>query len=122
MTNPFLTQKIIGKASKGLTLSSNALRRCQQLLAKEGKDAVLRVKVVGGGCSGFQYVFDIDTKVEKEDFVVKEGAVCLVCDRQSLDYIDGSVVDFVESLRGSHFTLQNPNTTANCGCGTSFSI
>ena len=83
---------------------------------------MLRVSVEGGGCSGFQYAFDVDNDRQADDLVIeRDGAVVLV-DAVSVQYMDGSVIDFVDDLIGQSFKIENPNATASCGCGTSFSL
>lgn len=105
-----------------ITLSDSAARRITEIVAAEPDDTMLRVSVEGGGCTGFQYVFDLTRSRASEDLVIeKEGAVVLV-DPVSLMYMDGSVIDFVDDLIGASFQVKNPNATASCGCGTSFTI
>lgn len=91
------------------------------IAAKQGKPAVLRLSVEGGGCSGFQYKFDLG-EPEAEDVVIETGAARLVVDPVSLELVAGSTVDFVESLGGAAFRVENPNAAAGCGCGSSFGI
>ncbi|MGB3166844.1 MAG: iron-sulfur cluster assembly accessory protein [Alteraurantiacibacter sp.] len=104
-----------------LTLSENAAARVATIAAKQGKPAVLRLSVEGGGCSGFQYKFDLG-EPEGEDSVSETDGVKLVVDPVSLDLVAGSTVDFVESLGGAAFRVENPNAAAGCGCGSSFGI
>ena len=104
-----------------LTLSESAAARVAKIAAKQGKPAVLRLSVEGGGCSGFQYKFDLG-EPEGEDAVSETDGVKLVVDPVSLDLVAGSIVDFVESLGGAAFRVENPNAAAGCGCGSSFSI
>jgi iron-sulfur cluster assembly accessory protein len=105
-----------------LQLSDRAVRRIAKILSREPAGTALRVSVSGGGCSGFQYGFDLDATVEPEDLVLaRDGAVVRV-DPISLDYMRGSVIDFVDDLMGQSFQVKNPNATASCGCGTSFSV
>ncbi|MFC0218274.1 iron-sulfur cluster assembly accessory protein [Pseudochelatococcus lubricantis] len=109
-------------AASPITLTDSAARRIRRVLSKEPEGAMLRVSVNGGGCSGFQYAFDIDRTRNDDDIVVeKDGAVVLV-DSISLQYMDGSVLDFVDDLIGQSFKIDNPHAAASCGCGTSFSI
>ncbi|MBU2114481.1 MAG: iron-sulfur cluster insertion protein ErpA, partial [Gammaproteobacteria bacterium] len=82
----------------------------------------LRVYITGGGCSGFQYGFTFDEKVNDGDFVVEKQGVSMVVDPMSLQYLMGGVVDYTEGLQGSRFIVQNPNATTTCGCGSSFSV
>ena len=104
-----------------LTLSTAAAERVAKIASKLGKPAVLRLSVEGGGCSGFQYKFDLDDP-ESDDVVSETGEVKLVVDPVSLDLVAGSTVDFVESLGGAAFRVENPNAAAGCGCGSSFGI
>jgi iron-sulfur cluster assembly accessory protein len=105
-----------------LTLSSSAAARVAAIAAKQGKPAMLRLSVEGGGCSGFQYRFGLADGIEGDDCVSETDGVKLVVDAVSLDLVDGSVVDYVESLGGAAFRVENPNATAGCGCGSSFAV
>lgn len=105
-----------------VTISERAARRIGEILKGEGSGAMLRISVEGGGCSGFQYKFDIDRARGEDDILIeREGAVVLV-DSASAPFLAGSEVDFVDDLIGASFRVNNPNATASCGCGTSFSI
>ena len=84
--------------------------------------SALRVSVEGGGCSGFSYKFDLVSSESDDDIVIADGQAKVVVDPVSLMYMDGSVIDFVDDLMGQSFQIKNPNATASCGCGTSFSI
>lgn len=81
----------------------------------------LRVAVAGGGCSGFQYEIRLD-QAESDDLVLKSGGQSVVVDPVSLPYLAGAVIDFTDELIGARFTIENPNATSSCGCGTSFSV
>ena len=105
-----------------LTLTPAAAARVDQIARKQGKPAILRLSVEGGGCSGFQYKFDLDQAAEADDSVSETEGVKLVVDPVSLELVAGSVVDFVESLGGAAFRVENPNAAAGCGCGSSFGI
>lgn len=105
-----------------VTLSQAAADRVAWIAARQAKPAVLRLSIDGGGCSGFQYRYGLAERVEPEDFVVERGAVKLVVDPVSLELVDGSEVDFVESLGGSAFRITNPQAASGCGCGASFAI
>ncbi|KLE34310.1 iron-sulfur cluster insertion protein ErpA [Aurantiacibacter luteus] len=105
-----------------LTLSPAAAARVAKIAEKQGKAAVLRLSVEGGGCSGFQYKFDLDGAPEADDAVSETDGVRLVVDPVSLELVAGSTVDFVESLGGAAFRVTNPNAAAGCGCGSSFGI
>jgi iron-sulfur cluster assembly accessory protein len=105
-----------------LTLTAAAARRVGSIAERQGKPAILRLTVEGGGCSGFQYRFDLAEGADNDDTVSETDGVRLVVDPVSLDLVAGSTVDFVESLGGAAFKVENPNATAGCGCGSSFGI
>jgi len=105
-----------------ITVSERAARRIGEILKTEGDGAMLRISVEGGGCSGFQYKFDVDHDKAEDDLVIaREGAVVLV-DPASVPFLAGSEVDFVDDLIGASFKVNNPKAKASCGCGTSFSL
>jgi len=105
-----------------VTVSTRAAQRIGEILKGEGAGAMLRVSVEGGGCSGFQYKFDIDRAKADDDIVIaKDGATVLI-DPVSLNYMAGAEIDFVDDLIGASFRINNPKATASCGCGTSFTI
>ncbi len=100
-----------------------AASKVKTLLDEEQNDALkLRVYVTGGGCSGFQYGFTFDEKVNEGDITVEKQGVQLVVDPMSLQYLVGGEVDYTSGLEGSRFFVKNPNATTTCGCGASFSI
>jgi len=106
-----------------ITLSDRAALKVAGLLQEEGDDSLhLRVFVTGGGCSGFSYGFTFDDAINDEDAVIAKGAVQLVVDELSYQYLVGSVVDYREDLQGSRFLIENPNASSTCGCGNSFSV
>ena len=105
-----------------LTLTPTAAKRVAWIAEKQGKPAILRLSVEGGGCSGFQYKFDLADGADGDDAVSETDKVQLVVDPISLDLVSGSVVDFVESLGGAAFRVENPQAAAGCGCGSSFGI
>jgi iron-sulfur cluster insertion protein len=105
-----------------LTLTSAAANRIAKIAEKQTRPAILRLSVEGGGCSGFQYKFDLAEAPEADDSVSETDGVKLVVDPVSLDLVSGSVVDFVESLGGAAFRVENPQAAAGCGCGSSFGI
>lgn len=106
-----------------LTLTDSAAIRVRELMNMEqSTDLKLRVYVTGGGCSGFQYGFDLTHDVEEDDTVVDNSGVSVVIDPLSYQYLVGSSVDFETGLMGARFIVHNPNATATCGCGASFSI
>ncbi|MCP4487161.1 MAG: iron-sulfur cluster insertion protein ErpA [Gammaproteobacteria bacterium] len=106
-----------------LDFSSAAARKLQTLQQEEGNaDLKLRVKVYGGGCSGFQYSFELDEEIRDGDKTVEKDGVTLLVDQMSYQYLAGSEVDYTEGLGGSMFVVKNPNATSTCGCGASFSV
>ncbi|MBN9142715.1 MULTISPECIES: iron-sulfur cluster insertion protein ErpA [unclassified Novosphingobium] len=105
-----------------IALSPSAAARVAWIAQKQGKPAALRLSVEGGGCSGFQYRYGLAESVEADDTVVETDGVKLVVDSVSLDLVSGCVVDYVESLGGAAFKVENPNAVAGCGCGSSFAV
>ena len=105
-----------------IALSPSAAARVAAIAAKQGKPAILRLSVEGGGCSGFQYKFGFADGAEANDTVAETDGVRLVVDDVSLDLVRGCQVDYVESLGGAAFRVENPNAASGCGCGTSFSV
>ena len=105
-----------------ITLAPNAARRVAAIAAKQGKPAMLRLSVEGGGCSGFQYKFGLAEAPDGDDMVSETDGVQLLVDSVSLDLVAGCVVDYVESLGGSAFQVTNPQAASGCGCGSSFSV
>lgn len=100
-----------------------AYKRIAYLLSDEPEGTAFVVEVLGGGCSGFQYHFDLKKpEVSAEDLVVEQDGAKLVVDATSLDLLKGSVLDYVETLADAGFEIKNPNATAKCGCGNSFSV
>jgi len=112
-----------GTAPAPFQVSERAIARVRDILAGEGEaDLQLRITVSGGGCSGFQYGFDLDADHQPDDVVVEKEGVRVVIDGMSLMYLIGAEVDFVEDLTGSYFRVHNPNAASSCGCGNSFAI
>ena len=103
-------------------LSERAARRIAEIVAGEPATPLLRVSVEGGGCSGFQYKFDLVAASEADDLVIERAGARVLIDPVSLEYLGGSEIDFVDDLIGQSFKIHNPNATASCGCGTSFSV
>ena len=105
-----------------ITLSASAASRVAAIAERQGKPAILRLAVEGGGCAGFSYRFGLADEVEAEDLSTVRDGVPLVVDEMTLDLVRGGEVDFVESLGGAAFQVRNPNAASGCGCGSSFSI
>jgi iron-sulfur cluster assembly accessory protein len=109
-------------ATVPITVSERAARRINEILKTEGNGAMLRISVEGGGCSGFQYKFDVERTQASDDLVIERDNAVVLVDSASVPFLAGSEVDFVDDLIGASFRVVNPNATASCGCGTSFSI
>jgi iron-sulfur cluster assembly accessory protein len=105
-----------------ITLTERAARRIGEILRREPPGSMLRVSVEGGGCSGFQYKFDIDRTQGADDVVIRRDGATVLVDQISVGYLGGSEIDFVDDLIGASFRINNPKATASCGCGTSFSL
>ena len=105
-----------------VSLTASAARRILKIVAVEPQGTALRVSVSGGGCSGFQYGFDLTREREADDLIVERDGATVLIDPVSVEYMTGSEIDFVDNLLGQSFQIRNPNATASCGCGTSFSI
>ena len=105
-----------------VTLSASAAKQINAIMTKQGMNRYLRVAVEGGGCSGFSYKFDFADAANDDDLLIKRDGATIVIDEMSLEFLAGSEIDHANELIGSAFKINNPNATANCGCGTSFSI
>jgi iron-sulfur cluster assembly accessory protein len=105
-----------------ITMTERAARRIGEILRSEPSGAMLRLSVMGGGCSGFQYKFDIDRAKGDDDTAIARDGVTMLIDSVSLQYLAGSEIDFVDDLIGASFKVNNPKAKASCGCGTSFSL
>ncbi|WP_407950474.1 iron-sulfur cluster insertion protein ErpA [Parvibaculum sp.] len=109
-------------ANAPITLTDRAAKQIASILKGEEEGTVLRVAVQGGGCSGFQYGFTLDDTRSDDDLVLEKNGVTVLIDNVSVSYLAGSEIDYVDDLIGSAFKINNPNATASCGCGTSFSM
>ena len=105
-----------------IVLTPSAAARVALIAAKQGKPAILRLSVDGGGCSGFQYKFGLADSPEPPDTIAETDGVRLIVDDISLDLVRGCSVDYVESLGGAAFKVENPNAASGCGCGSSFAV
>jgi iron-sulfur cluster insertion protein len=104
-------------------VTNRAAARIAEIVAgANAGGSALRVAVLAGGCSGFQYRFELDQETLPDDLVIEQGPAKVVVDPASLDLLAGSELDFVDELMGAHFAVRNPNATSACGCGTSFSV
>ena len=105
-----------------VSLAPSAAARVAAIAARQGKPAILRLSVEGGGCSGFQYKFGLEDAPVAEDLVVGEGPGRVFVDPVSLDLLAGAELDWADELIGAHFAIRNPQAASSCGCGTSFSM
>lgn len=105
-----------------VSITDSAARRISEIAAGEPATPLLRVSVEGGGCSGFQYKFNLVAKPDADDLVLEKDGATVLIDPISLGYMDGAEIDFVDDLIGAAFKIKNPVATASCGCGTSFTI
>jgi len=105
-----------------IVLTARAAKQVARILESEDEGTMLRVAVQGGGCSGFQYGFTLDDQRNDDDLVLERDGVTVLIDAVSVEYLAGSEIDYVDDLIGSAFKINNPNATASCGCGTSFSV
>ena len=105
-----------------IILTPRAAKRINEIMGAEPPGASLRISVNGGGCSGFSYAFDIARSREDQDVAIERDGATVIIDPISLEYIAGSTIDFVNDLIGQSFKIENPQATASCGCGTSFSL
>ena len=101
-----------------IELTEEAKKQISKILSEQGKNFYFRISVQGGGCSGFKYNFSFDAKIEKDDIVFNKTVI----DKDSLEIINGSVVDYKKEMIGSSFVIENPKATSSCGCGLSFSV
>jgi len=116
---------VIGTAAAPppLVFTNAAARKVSELIEEEDNpDLMLRVFVSGGGCSGFQYGFTFDEKIEEGDSSVENQGVTLVVDPMSVQYLMGAEIDYKEDLQGAQFVIRNPNASTTCGCGSSFTV
>jgi iron-sulfur cluster assembly accessory protein len=105
-----------------IALTPSAAARVAAIATRQAKPAILRLAVDGGGCSGFQYRFELADAADADDVIAETDGVKLVVDPISLDLVRGAAVDFVESLGGAAFKVDNPNAASGCGCGSSFAV
>ncbi|UJQ95074.1 HesB/IscA family protein [Mariluticola halotolerans] len=110
-------------APNDVILTERAAKRISKILSKEPEGAVLRISVAGGGCSGFQYEYNVvQESPANDDLVLTNGDATVLIDSMSLEFMGGAEIDFVDDLIGQSFQITNPNAVAACGCGTSFSV
>lgn len=104
-----------------ISLSPSAAAQINQIMEAQGRK-YLRISVEGGGCSGFSYKFDMDDVAAEDDLRIERDGATVLIDPMSVEFLTGSLIDYVDELIGASFQIKNPNATAACGCGTSFSI
>jgi iron-sulfur cluster insertion protein len=110
-------------APEELTVTAACAKRVSEIIAQEGDDSMmLRIAISGGGCSGFQYGFDLDKTINDDDKLFERDGVKVVVDLMSLGMLMGSEVDYVDDLMGAAFRINNPNAASSCGCGVSFAV
>jgi iron-sulfur cluster assembly accessory protein len=105
-----------------VAVTDRAVSKIASILSKEPAGAMLRVSVEGGGCSGFQYRFDVERERADDDIVLGRDDATILIDPVSLGFLAGSEIDYVDDLIGASFKINNPNAKSSCGCGTSFSL
>jgi iron-sulfur cluster assembly accessory protein len=105
-----------------VSVTARAAKQIAKIVAAEGAPKMLRLSVSGGGCSGFQYHFDLEDKAADDDLVIERDGVKVLVDSMSLEFLDGAELDYVDELIGAAFKVNNPNAKSSCGCGTSFAI
>ena len=108
--------------SNTITATDSAIRRIATILSRESDGTMLRISVTGGGCSGFQYNYDLVTTREDDDLVIERDGATILIDTMSQQYMEGSEIDFVDDIMGQSFQINNPLASSSCGCGTSFAI
>ena len=113
----------LAEGAAALNISDSVVAKVAEMLAEEGDPSLqLRIFVTGGGCSGFQYGFAFDDETKPDDVRVERGAIAVVVDAMSLQYLVGAEIDFEDKLDGARFVIRNPNASSTCGCGSSFSV
>ena len=105
-----------------ISISKNAAEKIKNIISSQEKDLILKISVLGGGCAGFSYQFDLVKDLDKGDILLEENGAKVVIDEVSIPYLEGSVIDYKNDLIGQSFEIKNPNATSSCGCGTSLSM
>jgi len=108
------------KGDRMLTLTNTAVEKVKSIIEERGGEGGLRISVVGGGCSGFQYQMSLDKQAGADDKIIEQDGLKVFVDSRSLIYLNGTKVDYVDGLTGSGFKFDNPNSKGSCGCGESF--
>ena len=113
---------LVDMSETSFSVSQSAAKRIAFLASREAKPVMMRVAVLGGGCSGFQYNFSFEEQRNEDDLLIERDGATVVVDSTSLELLKGSELDYVEEMVGSAFQVKNPNATSSCGCGNSFSV
>ena len=116
------TPDSLATSRPAVTMSASAARRINKIVASQPPGTMLRLEVIGGGCSGFSYRFGFADAVNADDLLIERDGARAVVDEASLPFLEGSEIDFVDEIIGAAFKVNNPNATAGCGCGISFSV
>jgi iron-sulfur cluster insertion protein len=119
---PAFQPHVVDMNDTPFAVTESAAKRIAFLAAKEAKPVMMRVAVLGGGCSGFQYNFSFEDQRNEDDLVIEHDGAAVLVDSTSLELLKGSQLDYVEEMVGSSFQVKNPNATSSCGCGNSFSV
>jgi iron-sulfur cluster insertion protein len=122
LTKPAAIHILQDMSETQFNVSPNAAKRIAFLASKEAKPVMMRVAVLGGGCSGFQYNFSFEEEKNEDDLLIERDGAAVVVDSTSLELLKGSELDYVEEMVGASFQVKNPNATSSCGCGNSFSV
>ena len=113
---------LVDMSETSFSVSESAAKRIAFLASREAKPVMMRVAVLGGGCSGFQYNFSFEDQRNEDDLLIERDGATVVVDSTSLELLKGSELDYVEEMVGASFQVKNPNATSSCGCGNSFSV
>src|SRR5215475_11943696 len=113
---------VVDMSETSFSVTENAAKRIAFLASREAKPVMMRVAVLGGGCSGFQYNFSFEEQRNEDDLVIEQSGAAVLVDSTSFEFLKGSELDYVEEMVGSSFQVKNPNATSSCGCGNSFSV
>ena len=105
-----------------ISISKKAAEKIKNIISSQEKELILKISVLGGGCAGFSYQFDLVKDLGEGDILLEENGAKVLIDEVSVPYLEGSVIDYKNDLIGQSFEIQNPNATSSCGCGTSFSM
>ena len=119
---PVRNPHLVGMSDTQFAVTPSAAKRIALLASREAKPVMMRVAVLGGGCSGFQYNFSFEEARNDDDLVIERDGAAVLVDSTSLELLKGSELDYVEEMVGASFQVKNPNASSSCGCGNSFSV